>query len=90
MLVSDFLCEKINLLLAIRRTFIAQLTRMSTQTITQFPLYFCEVRRDDLFGDSQRRQRRTCALLGDFTGTPYFASEEGASIGMKRSVGHIS
>jgi hypothetical protein len=50
-LVGYFLCEKINLLLAIRRTFIAQLARVSTQTITQLPLGFREVRWDDLIGN---------------------------------------
>jgi hypothetical protein len=63
---------------------------MSTQTVTQLPLSFREMRRDDLIGDGQGSQRRTSALLGDFTRTPYFAGEERTGVWMERSVSHIS
>jgi hypothetical protein len=82
MLVGDFFGQKADLLLAVRSPFIAQLTCMSTQTITQFPLYFCEVRRDDLISDGQSRQRGPSPLLGDFARAPDLASEERASVGM--------
>jgi hypothetical protein len=90
MLIGNFLGQQINLLLAIRRTLIAQLTSMSTQTVTQLPLNFREMRREDLLGDGQSRQRGPSPLLGYFTCSPDLTSEEGASIGMKRGVGHIS
>jgi hypothetical protein len=89
-LVGYLLCEETDFLLAIRRTFIAQLTRVSAQTISKFPLSFRKVRRDDLISDGQSRQRGPSPLLGDFTCTPYLTGEEGTGVRMKRGVGHVS
>jgi hypothetical protein len=75
-LIGYLFGEEIDFLLAIPRTFIAQLARVSTQTITQLPLGFREVRRDDLISDGQGSQRGPSPLLGDFARTPYLASEE--------------
>jgi hypothetical protein len=90
MLVGDFFGQKADLLLAICRTFIAKLTRMRTQPITQLTLGFGKVCRDDLIGDSQSRQRGPSTLLGYFTCSSDLSGEEGTGVGMKRSVGHIS
>ena len=76
MLVGDFFGQKADLLLAIRRTLIAQLACVGTETISKFALGFREVRRDDLFGDGQSRQRGPSPLLGDFTCSSDLAGEE--------------
>ena len=76
MLIGNFLGKQINLLLAIRRTLIAQLARMSTQAIAELTLGIREVSRDDFFGDGQSRQRGPSTLLGYFSSAPDLASEE--------------